>query len=118
MTRLRPATNVQHRVEWPEHARATHAVERGEALWALVEAPGSAEQALQALLRPPLFQTAYLRGHGTLYTAAYRPRSGAVELRWPGQHWQQTLSDFGEGARRISYGPAVAPGRDLAAEPG
>ncbi len=83
--RQRAVTNVQHRVEWPEHAQATHALERCARLQAQIDGPGTLADATQALLQPPLFQSAYLRGHGTLYSAVYRPRSGAVELLWPGQ---------------------------------
>lgn len=111
VTRQRAVTNVQQRVEWPEHARATHAVERCARLQGLVEGPGSLEDATLALLQPPLFQTAFLRGHGTLYTAVYRPRSGRVELRWPGHRWPQTLQGFEPGEHAVVY--AHAPDHHL-----
>ena len=59
--------------------------------------------ATDALLREPLFQSAWLRGYGTLYGAVYRPRSGQVELLWPEQRWAQSLATFDEGERRIDY---------------
>lgn len=31
---------------------------------------------------------------GTLYTAVYYPRRGAVEVRWPGHTVRQTLATF------------------------
>jgi predicted choloylglycine hydrolase len=106
VTRHRVVTNFQHRVEWPEHARATHSVERCDALQAQIDSPGSLTEATEALLRAPLFQSAYLRGYGTLYGAVYRPRSGQVELLWPDQRWAQSLDNFEEGERRIAYRPA------------
>ena len=107
VTRLNAVTNYQHRVEWPEHARATHAVERRDCLQAQVDVGSTAAQVTDALLHPPLYQTSWLRGYGTLYGAAYRPRSGTVELVWPGQRWEQRLSVFTQGARRIHYAMAT-----------
>ena len=105
VTRRNVVTNFQHEVDWPEHARATHSVERREALQAQVDGPGTLTDATSALLREPLFQSAYLRGYGTLYGAVYRPRSGHVELLWPDQRWAQTLAGFAEGERHIAYRP-------------
>ncbi len=109
VTRQNAVTNYQHQVEWPEHARATHSVERRDCLQAQIDAGSTAAQMTEALLHPPLYQTSWLRGYGTLYGAAYRPRSGLVELVWPGQRWEQRLSAFAEGSRRIIYdGPPPA----------
>ena len=91
LTRHAATTNFQHHVEWHDHARATRSVERLECLEQLLGAAGSAEDVTQALLQPPLFQSSYLRGYGTLYTAVYRPQSGRVELLWPGVRWAQSL---------------------------
>ena len=117
VTRRRTVTNFQHRIEWPEHARATHAAERLERLQGQVEGPGTLEEAIGALLEPPLYQSAYLRGYGTLYGVAYRPGSGRMEMLWPGVRWPQTLATFADGRRDIVYTPgAEAPtGPDEAA---
>ncbi len=103
VTRRNVVTNFQHEIEWPQHARATHAVERLHHLQRQIDGPGSATDAIAALLHPPLYQTAWLRGHGTLYSAAYRPCSATVELSWPGQAWNQSLRDFAPGERTIRY---------------
>ena len=105
VTRRNVVTNFQHQVDWPEHARATHSVERREALQAQIDGPGKLADATAALLREPLFQSAYLRGYGTLYSAVYRPRSGQIELLWPGQRWVQSLVSFDEGERHVTYLP-------------
>ena len=108
VTRRKVVTNFQHQVDWPEHARATHAVERLTSLQAQIDAPpGTLAEASAVLLREPLFQSAWLRGYGTLYGAVYRPRSGGVELLWPDQRWVQTLSSFAEGEREIVYGSSA-----------
>lgn len=105
VTRRNVVTNFQHQVDWPEHARATHSVERREALQAQIDSPGTLAEATDALLREPLFQSAYLRGYGTLYGAVYKPRSGSIELLWPGERWAQAVNGFAEGERRITYLP-------------
>jgi predicted choloylglycine hydrolase len=103
VTRRKAVTNFQREIEWPEHARATHSQERLDALHQRVEGGGPAQQAVDALLQEPLYQSSWLRGYGTLYGAAYRPRSGSIELLWPGQRWMQSLAAFAEDARDIVY---------------
>jgi predicted choloylglycine hydrolase len=109
VTRRNVVTNFQNQVDWPEHASATHAVQRRDTLQKLVDGPLPMAQVVDALLQPPLFQTAYLRGHGTLYTAVYRPRSAAIELLWPQQRWTQSLHGFSAGQRDIVFVPGETP---------
>ena len=113
VTRRTVVTNFQHGVEWAQHARATHAEERLACLQAQIDGPGSAEDAIAALLRPPLYQSSWLRGYGTLYSAAYRPRSGSVDLWWPNERWTQSLTAFTPGSRTIRYDVAQAAGSRL-----
>lgn len=104
VTRNQAVTNFQHEVEWPEHARATHSPERLACLQSQLAANASLGDAVGALLRPPLFQAAYLRGYGTLYTAVYRPSQRQVELCWPGtEPWRQSVAAFAPGQREITY---------------
>jgi len=103
VTRLRVVTNFQHEVEWAQHAQATHAVQRRDKLQSVIDTPHTLHQASQALLHAPLYQHGFLRGHGTLYGAVYRPRSGRIELLWPHERWAQSLVDFRHGQRDISY---------------
>jgi predicted choloylglycine hydrolase len=107
----RIATNHQHEVEWPRHATATRSVERAESLdQALVDA-SETEDMLKAFLRPPVFQTAYGRGYGTLYTAVYRPKDASAELVWPVARWRQSCAHFAEDARTIRFAEGNASGR-------
>ena len=103
VTRLRVVTNFQHEVEWAQHAQATHAAQRRDKLRSVIDTPHTLHQATQALLHAPLYQHGFLRGHGTLYGAVYRPRSARIELLWPHERWAQSLADFQQGQRDISY---------------
>jgi hypothetical protein len=104
------STNHQRRVEWPRHALATSSVERAAAIEAAMRARPSLGEIVSTFLRPPVFQTGYQRGYGTLYTAIYRPSLAAAELVWPTARWVQTCGAFAEGTRMISFDVAPAAG--------
>ena len=101
-------TNHQHRVEWLAHARATLSEEREWMLSQGVRKAEDSEALLRTMLRPPLFQTAYSRGFGTLYTAAYRPHSLTAELLWPDRRWSQHCLDVQDGVLNVRF--AANPG--------
>jgi predicted choloylglycine hydrolase len=102
------ATNHQHEVEWFDHAQATGSVEREAFLLErLMRHPESEQKFIAAFQRPPLYSLSFDRGFGTLYTAAYRPAAGSVDLRWPGLSWTLFLKDFVEGVRHIEYRAAA-----------
>ncbi|MDP5308305.1 C45 family peptidase [Paracoccus spongiarum] len=99
------ATNHQDRVEWDSHARLTATVERERfLLQRLTLHVEPEEKFIQAFLRPPLYSTAFALGFGTLYTAAYRPRLGQMELRWPQAAWPLHIGGFPDQIRR-TYTP-------------
>jgi len=103
------ATNHQGRVEWAEHAAATRTVERERCLVRLLaRASTTREQFVDAFLRPPLLQTGYARGMGTLYTAAYDVAAGSVDYRWPGEAWRLSFDAFAEGSRLVALADASA----------
>ncbi|RVT82205.1 hypothetical protein DXV76_17155 [Rhodobacteraceae bacterium CCMM004] len=109
LTHAAVATNHQERVEWSSHARFTATVERERfLLQRLTLHPESEERFVGAFLKPPLYSTAFASGFGTLYTAAYRPRAGALDLHWPGAIWSHRLDRFAEGARAVAV--EQAPG--------
>ena len=105
-TRIQAVSNLQHRVEWPEHARATDAVTRQQCLQQLMADGLPLAQAAQALLQPPLYQSHWTRGYGTLYSAVYRPARGRVTLSWPGAQWVQHIKSIAPGGRDLQYGAA------------
>jgi predicted choloylglycine hydrolase len=102
------ATNHQHVVEWADHARITASVEREEyLLHKITQRPGSAQKFIGAFLRPPLYSLSFERSFGTLYTAAWRPRAGTLDLHWPGISWSHSINSRIAGTRAINYeGPA------------
>lgn len=103
------ATNHQGRVEWAEHAAATHTMEREQCLVHLLGREDvSAEELIDAFLRPPLYGSDYGRRMGTLYTCAYHVREGRVEYRWQGSAWEQSLATFVAGERTVSFGTRSA----------
>ncbi|WP_424931767.1 C45 family autoproteolytic acyltransferase/hydolase [Amaricoccus macauensis] len=89
------ATNHQERVEWHSHARLTATVERERFLLnRLTLHPETPEKFIGAFLRPPLYSTAFSIGFGTLYTAAYMPSEGRVQIRWPEHVWNKSFDNF------------------------
>ncbi|WP_395728299.1 C45 family autoproteolytic acyltransferase/hydolase [Nakamurella sp.] len=72
----------------PAHAARFRSVERQRALFDLLDAGAHRGDVVDAFLRPPLYNTEFERGFGTLYTAAYRPAAGTVDYAWPGSRWQ------------------------------
>lgn len=99
----RPVANHQHSIEWPEHANATRSLLRQERLGVAVAESRSVDDLLATMLSPPIYQTSYDRGFGTLYTAVYTPEDGAVELVWPSYRWRQTVADFQEASHTVSF---------------
>jgi predicted choloylglycine hydrolase len=100
----RVATNHQHQPEWQRHATATRSVERESALRGVLASSGTLDKVLDAFEKPPVFQSDYDRGYGTLYTAVYRPAEASAELIWRNLHWRQSCASFAEGQREIAYG--------------
>jgi predicted choloylglycine hydrolase len=103
------ATNHQREVEWAEHARATRTLERERCLVRLLEHDGTTpETFVSSFLRPPLYQRAYARGMGTLYTAAYAVEDGRADYRWPGVEWRFSFDAFEDGTRTIRLAESTA----------
>ncbi len=109
LTHAAVATNHQETVEWVSHARFTATVERERfLLQRLTLHVDPLDKFIGAFLKPPLHSTAYEHGFGTLYTAVYKPRSGELEIRWPGTNWQFSLNDFTQSQRRVHLPKAAA----------
>ena len=103
------ATNHQERVEWSSHARFTATVERERyLLQRLTLHPETEDKFIRAFLKPPLYSTAFHADFGTLYTAAYRPKAGEVELMWPGERWRKSFAAFAEDSVTVAYPGAMA----------
>ncbi|MCB1961028.1 MAG: hypothetical protein KDE68_10995 [Rhodocyclaceae bacterium] len=99
------ATNHQHKIEWQQHASATSTVERHRRLLLMFhDAELSGETLIGAFLRPPIYSTAFTRGFGTLYSAAYWPTEGRADFFWPGRTWSQSFDYFAPGECLIEFG--------------
>jgi predicted choloylglycine hydrolase len=95
-------TNHQGKIEWPEYAAAIRTEERERCVLELLGDPAvDRERFVLAFLEPPLHNTAYAEGFGTIYTAAYHPVEGRVEYRWPGSTWEQSFDRFVEESRTV-----------------
>ncbi len=92
-------TNHQHQVEWDEYAAFTHTLERKETLDAcLADRRLTRKDLLAQFLKPPLYSQQYLRGFGTLYTAAYDVARGVVRIVWPSKQVEAGFKRFEEQA--------------------
>lgn len=103
------ATNHQGTIDWPENAAFNKTVERAAFLEKLLlKRDTTADTLADAFLQPPLYNRMFKEGFGTLFTAAYNPAEGTVELLWPGENLQQSFEDFSEESRIIYYDAAPA----------
>ena len=105
------AANHQGEIDWHKYARATSTVERERFLFFRLQEPKmTAAKLLRCFLRPPLYTTAYDNGFGTLYTAAYKPKSLEVTFVWPDGKLRQSIGKFTEGVRTQVYAPGAESG--------
>jgi predicted choloylglycine hydrolase len=103
-TRRRVATNHQGPVDWPAYATATGTLDREQVLVRRGDAPGEVpERFVDRFLEPPLYQTRFEQGWGTLYTAVYHPAERRAEFRWPGVRIEQCVEHFEELTLRIRF---------------
>lgn len=102
------ATNHQQRVEWSSHARFTATVERQRFLLnRLTMHPETQDRFISMFLRPPLYSTAFSSGFGTLFTAAYMPAEGEMQVWWPHHVWTHSFESFTAGSQFILIPDAV-----------
>jgi predicted choloylglycine hydrolase len=92
----------------PDHARRFRSVERQRALHTLLARHPDPKTAISAFLQPPLYNTAYAEGFGTMYTAAYRPHDGVVDYVWPGSSWRRGFNSP-DATHAAIYRPDSAP---------
>ena len=98
------ATNHQGEIEWERHATASATLLRQSTLEArLLDANETAATFVQGFLEPPLYQTRWREGFGTLFTTVYDPRARTLELLWPGQAWRHAIDEPVDGERLAFY---------------
>lgn len=90
-------TNHQEEITWPDYATLTKTVERRDLLENALNNPYETSASLiQKFTQPPLFNTAYEKAFGTLYTAIYTPNERSSRLIWANKQIDISLSDFEE----------------------
>ncbi len=98
------STNHQGQIDWPEHAQFTKTVEREKFILDMLYDAGVDSNSLaDAFLKPPLFNSLYADGFGTVYTAVYKPANGELQMRWHGNKLVHTFTDFKESNTLINY---------------
>jgi predicted choloylglycine hydrolase len=92
------STNYQDRVEWEDYATVSATVERQHYLeGCLRDQHKTLSGLVRDFLSPPLYQTRWEQGFGTLYTVAYAARQKQVSLYWPHHKpLQQSFENFQE----------------------
>jgi predicted choloylglycine hydrolase len=98
------SANRQGEHSWPDEESLSDTVRREVILASCLDNPQQTEAGLiQQFMRRPLYRPVSEVGWGTLYTAAYRPAEGVMDLCWPQQRWRQSLAAFAEGERVVEY---------------
>ena len=89
------ATNHQPGSSWPKYEEKVHTFLRHEYLSDVISKhEDSADSFAQRFLQPPLYNSQFARGFGTLYTAAYFPTRGECQYWWPGKAWSVDFQNF------------------------
>ncbi|MEO8106038.1 MAG: C45 family peptidase [Actinomycetes bacterium] len=96
------ATNHRGTVpEYPEMAARFNSVERQDTLVSLRDAEADRETVKAAFLEPPLYNTRFSQGFGTLYTVLYYPDEGYLEYTWPDRSWRRYF-DSPPGTQQVT----------------
>jgi predicted choloylglycine hydrolase len=104
VTRAAIATNQQQGGSWPKYQERVQTALRFEYLTGVVsQRAHSVDSFPQQFLQPPLFNTEFAKGFGTLYTAAYYPQRGECQILWPHNSWRFSFQDFVETEYPMSF---------------
>ncbi len=104
VSNARVATNHQAGSSWPKYQERVQSALRFEYLTDVVDQRAhSVDSFARQFLQPPLFNTEFAKGFGTLYTAAYYPCRGECHILWPENAWRFSFQDFVETEYRVSF---------------
>ncbi len=88
-------TNHQDLITWPAYAQLSGTLERHTHLMNRLENPDETQDTFLAqFLSPPLYQTQFEKGFGTLYTAQYFPATRKVGFYWQQKRIFQSFDNF------------------------
>ena len=100
----RVSTNHQPGSSWPIYEEKVSTHLRYQHLEAVTGARQlSAHQFSRQFLIPPLYNSQFARGFGTLYSAAFYPQKGTCEYLWPEHSWTFDFNKFDECKYRINF---------------
>jgi predicted choloylglycine hydrolase len=107
------STNHQPGSSWPVYEEKVSTHLRYQHLDAITAAQQlSAQQFSHQFLQPPLYNSQFGRGFGTLYSAAFYPRTGTCEYLWPEHSWTFDCNKFEERSHTVNfYDPAGYPAK-------
>lgn len=98
------ATNHQNTPEWSHYEQFSRSEEREKHLaWLLADPAMDGKTLTDAFLEPPLYNVAYSRGFGTLYTARYEPGTRRATYLWPGETWVRSFDSFDRDELVVEY---------------
>lgn len=98
------ATNHQGTIDWPENAAFNQTIKRSRFLKTFLQTENvSAGELAKAFLHPPLYNTTFKEGFGTLYTAVYQPENLVVKLLWPEAAIERSFDYFPDEQIHIEY---------------
>lgn len=107
------ATNHQGSVDWPENAQFNQTIKRSNFIKKYLKTKNvSAKELAKAFLHPPLYNTKFTEGFGTLYTAVYQPENLIMKVLWPNVTIVRSFDNFAEESILIQYnttGETVIP---------
>ncbi|MFT5658350.1 MAG: putative choloylglycine hydrolase [Gammaproteobacteria bacterium] len=89
------ATNHQQLGGWPRYEEKVQTALRHDYLTDVIaQQQDDADSFAQKFLQPPLYNTQFARGFGTLYTAAYYPCRSECRYIWPDNEWRFNFDNF------------------------
>ncbi|WP_075351248.1 C45 family autoproteolytic acyltransferase/hydolase [Algoriphagus marinus] len=100
-------TNHQGPINWAKKKNLNRTATRAIYLENILKRGMSGDSLCNSFLHPPLYNQYYEQGLGTLYTAAYYPELGAMQLLWPGEIMNQSFDDFTEEEKLITFHQAL-----------
>ena len=100
----RVSTNHQPDSSWPIYEEKVNTHGRYQHLESITANAGMASgEFARRFLAPPLYNTLFARGFGTLYSAAFYPESGRTEYLWPEHSWAFDFDAFTEREYRARF---------------
>jgi predicted choloylglycine hydrolase len=98
------ATNHQGKVDWRENAQFNQTLMRYDFIKTYLKSKNiSSGELTKAFLHPPLYNTKFTEGFGTLYTSVYQPEKLRMQLLWPSVSLERSFDHFPEDKLVIYY---------------